>query len=395
MNAFSSRLPEALGPNALTRAVARLRDAGVAWLDLTETNPTVVGLPYPTGLLQPLAGEAGLTYAPDSTGLASARAAVAAEYARRGVRLTSDRVVLTASTSEAYAWLFKLLCDPGDAVLVPQPSYPLFDLLTSLEAVGAQPYRLEYHGQWGIDRESLLAALTPRSKAVLVVAPNNPTGSMLRADDRTWLWKVCSQRGLAIIADEVFADYPLCRRGDAVSAMGDAPVLTFSLGGLSKSAGLPQLKLGWIALDGPAPAVESARQRLELIADTYLSVSTPVQLSAARLIESGRTMRDAIATRLARNLQQLRSAAAGHPALSLLEPEGGWSAVLRVPAVESEEALVLRLLQDAHVLVHPGYFFDFPTEAFLVISLLPESAVFATAIDRVVASIAFSSGAGR
>lgn len=382
MTAFSSRLPPTLVPNMLSLRLARLRAEGETWLDLTASNPTAVGLAYPDGILQPLADRAAARYRPDPAGLRSAREAVAADYARRGIRVEPGDVVLTASTSEAYALLFKLLCDPGDAVLVPQPSYPLFALLTRLEGVAAQPYRLEYHGAWWIDRESVSAALTSRTRAVLVVSPNNPTGSLLRAADRDWLIDLCAQRGVTLIADEVFADYPLSPRGDGCSAAGGEGVLTFSLGGLSKSVGLPQLKLAWLAASGPRPEVFEALRRLEMIADTYLSVSTPVQLAAPRLIDEGRTIRAAIADRLDRNLQQLRAMVSAHPAISLLEPEGGWSAVLRVPATQSEETLVLRALEEARVLVHPGYFFDFPREAFLVVSLLPEPDAFAAAISR-------------
>jgi aspartate/methionine/tyrosine aminotransferase len=379
---FSSRLPGALTTNAFSRAVDGLRTQGAALLDLTATNPTDVGLTDPADLLRPLADAAGARYVPAPLGLPGARAAVAADYARRGLDAPVDRIVLTASTSEAYALLFKLLCDPGDAVLVPQPSYPLFDLLTRLEGVAARPYRLEYHGTWSMDRASIEQAVTERTRALLVVTPNNPTGSMLRAGDRDWLERFCADHQLAVISDEVFADYPLSPRADACTLAGSREGLTFSLGGLSKSAGLPQVKLGWMLVGGPAPLARPALDRLELICDTYLSVSTPVQLAAPQLIAAGRAVRSAIGERLLTNLSALRRRVADHPSISLLEPEGGWSAVLQVPATTSEEALVLRLLEDAHVLVHPGYFFDFPREAFLVLSLLPEPGQFAAALDR-------------
>jgi aspartate/methionine/tyrosine aminotransferase len=379
---FSSRLPAALGPNALTRALARLRDSGESWLDLTETNPTAVGLPYPAGLLRPLADPAGMRYRPRPLGLDAARTAIATEYAGLGTPVASDRIVLTASTSEAYAILFKLLCNPGDTVLVPQPSYPLFDLLTRLDGVAARPYRLEYHGAWSIDRASVDAAMSARTRAILLVSPNNPTGSLLRATDRAWLVELCAERELALIADEVFGDYLLSPRPDAVRAICGGPALTFALGGLSKSAGLPQVKIGWSAVDGPSRRVRDALQRLEIICDTYLSVSTPLQMAVPALIDAGRSIRASIAARLQRNLDYLRGAVGRQAAVSLLEPEGGWSAVVRVPATESEEALVLRLLDQARVLAHPGYFFDFATEAYLVLSLLPEVAIFSKAIDR-------------
>lgn len=382
---FSSRLPPALASNAIARAVAALRADGVALLDLTETNPTAAGIAYPPGLLTPLAGDAGCRYEPESLGLRAAREAVAAEYARGGTDVDPDRIMLTASTSEAYALLFKLLCDPGDDVLVPQPSYPLFESLTALDAVEARPYRLDYHAAWAIDRDSLERARTSRTRAVLVVSPNNPTGSRLRREDHDWLAVFCASHGLAMIADEVFADYPLRARPDAVSCAGEARTLTFTLGGLSKSAGLPQVKLGWMAVSGPRELAARALERLDVIGDAYLSVSTPVQLAAPAFIESGRAVRAAIQQRIETNLACLERLVPGAPAVTLLEPEGGWSAVLRVPATQAEEAIVLRLLTEAHVRVHPGFFFDFADEAFLVVSLLPEPRVFERAIARVLA----------
>ena len=379
---FSSRLPSVLEPNPLSLEIARLRASGVTLIDLTETNPTRVGLPCEVSTLSSLADSRGLTYAPWPFGLRDARDAVAREFERQGRPTSADRIVLTASTSEAYALLFKLLCDAGDEVLVPRPSYPLFDLLTRLDNVTAVPYLLEYHGVWSIDRDSLDRALTPRTRAVLVVSPNNPTGSILRADDLDWLSARCAEHALALIGDEVFADYPLARRDDGRFVTDQTRALTFSLGGLSKSAALPQVKLGWIAVTGPDALVADALARLEVIADTYLSVSTPVQVAAARLIEAGATTRSALSDRLHRNLRSLRSALASATSVSLLEPDGGWCAVLQVPAIGSEEALALRLASNAHVIVHPGYFFDFPREAFLVVSLLPEPGVFDEGVAR-------------
>jgi aspartate/methionine/tyrosine aminotransferase len=352
-------------------------------LDLTETNPTAVGLPYPAGLLAPLAHPRSLRYAPAPLGVPVARDAVARAYAPAGTPVAADRVVLTSSTSEAYSLLFKLLCGTGDDVVIPQPGYPLFESLTALDRVVARPYRLEYHGAWSIDRDSLLAAITPATRAVLVVSPNNPTGSWLRRDDRDWLDALCAKRRIVIIADEVFADYPLRPLADAVSCLGEARALTFVLGGLSRSAGLPQLKLAWAVACGPDAAVREALDRLEIICDTYLSVSTPVQEAAADLIAAGAAVRAAIQLRITGNLELVERLVATHPAVTLLAPEGGWSAVLRVPATDTEETQVLRLLRDAHVLVHPGYFFDFAHEAFLVVSLLPEPFALEAGLVRV------------
>jgi aspartate/methionine/tyrosine aminotransferase len=388
---FSSRLPSALEPNALSLEIARLRASGAPLIDLTETNPTRVGLPYPPSILGNLADPRGLVYEPSPFGLRDAREAVAREFARQGRPIAADRIVLTASTSDAYTLLFKLLCNADDEVLVPRPSYPLFDLLTRLDNVTAVPYLLEYHGVWSIDRASFDHALTPRTRAVLVVSPNNPTGSMLRKGDLEWLSARCVDHALALIGDEVFADYPLARRDDACVVTDQARALTFSLGGLSKSAGLPQLKLGWIAVTGPDPLAADALARLEVIADTYLSVGTPVQVAAARLIEAGATVRAALSDRLQRNLRALRSALDTATCVSLLEPEGGWCAVLQVPAIHSEDALVLRLATEAHVIVHPGYFFDFSREAFLVVSLVPEPAVFDEGVARLLALVSAES----
>ena len=384
----SSRLPPNLEPNALARLVQAKRRAGAAIVDLTESNPTRASLSYPEDLLAPLADARALEYDPQPLGLWSARAAVAADFRRRGIALSADRVALTASTSEAYAMLFKLLCDPGDAVLVPRPSYPLFEHLTQMEAVSAVPYSLEFHGSWRIDLDSVHAAAGDRVRAILVVSPNNPTGSFLHRDDLAALAELAAARNLPLIGDEVFADYRLDPAPAATHVLAASDSLAFSLGGLSKSAGLPQLKLGWIAFGGPSAQVDAAISAYEMIADTYLSVSTPVQAAAAQLIESGALIRTQILGRLRRNLESLRGHAAAFPAVAVLPVEGGWSAVLQVPSVGSEESLVLDLLDTVDVLVHPGYFFDFPREAFVVISLLVEPSSFDTAVARVLPRLA-------
>jgi alanine-synthesizing transaminase len=384
---LSSRLPAALAPNAISRAVAALRAAGVPLLDLTETNPTSAGIAYSPRLLDALANPSAIRYEPEPLGLPAARDAVAAAYTKGATPVQARQIVITASTSEAYSLLFKLLCDPGDHVLVPQPSYPLFESLTRLDDVVAAPYRMEYHGLWSIDRDRLSLALGPRTRAVLVVSPNNPTGSMLRSGDRNWLAEQCAGRGIALISDEVFADYPLRPGRDATSLLGEDRALTFTLGGLSKSAGLPQVKLGWMVVSGPPAETAAAMARLEIICDTYLSVSTPVQLAAASLIDAGVVIRDALRDRLARNLETLEQVVGADSSVSILQPEGGWSVVLRVPATQSEESLVLRLLEDARVLVHPGFFFDFADEAYLVVSLLPDPATFREAIERTIAVV--------
>jgi aspartate/methionine/tyrosine aminotransferase len=378
---FSNRLPPHADINPLSRAIASLHAAGTPIIDLTESNPTAVGLDYPAGWLDVLGAEHVLRYAPQSLGLAVARDAVAADYARRGASVDPAQVVLSASSSEAYSWLFKLLCDPGDAVLVPQPSYPLFEHLTRLEAVQAVPYRLGYHGRWDIDFDSVDAA--PASvKAVLVVSPNNPTGSFVTRAEAQRLAEISRARGWAIVADEVFADYPLEISEAPTESVMTLDVLSFTLGGASKSLGLPQVKLGWTVVGGPEDERARALGALEIIADAFLSVGTPVQGAAPSLLSTGAVVRDQIRRRIAENLARARRIGEEHPACSLLPVEGGWSLVVRVPALRSEEALALDLLERERVLVHPGYFFDFPHEAFIVVSLLVPPDQFADGFTR-------------
>jgi aspartate/methionine/tyrosine aminotransferase len=381
---FSSRVPGQLEPNQLTRAVARARAAGRELLDLTSSNPTRAGFRYPSDMLEPLSGAAAHAYEPESRGLASARAAVVRDYAGRGIRVASDAVVLTASTSEAYSVLFKLLCAPaGDAVLVPAPSYPLFDHLTRLDGVDPVGYALEYHGRWAVDESSVDAAWSDRVRAVLAVSPNNPTGSVLSDAEVSSLSGRCGERGAALIIDEVFAEYPLAEPYRPHHGHGESGCLTFRLGGLSKSAGLPHVKLGWIAVDGPPRLVESALERLDLICDTYLSVSTPVQVAAPELIASGAAVRTQILERVRGNYQALRTIAAADPSVEVLNAEAGWSAVVRIPSTQPEEEFTLQLLERSGVIVHPGFFFDFPHEAFVVVSLLPPPDVFAEGVRRI------------
>ncbi|MGE3340317.1 MAG: pyridoxal phosphate-dependent aminotransferase, partial [Alphaproteobacteria bacterium] len=299
-------------------------------------------------------------------------------------------VALSASSSESYSWLFKLCCDPGDRVLVPQPSYPLFEHLAALESVAMTPYALGYHGRWDVDLAQVERGLANGARMVVAVSPNNPTGSWLSAAEADALIALTARAGVPLVVDEVFADYPIEPGPDVATdvagrADGHPGALVVTLGGLSKSVGLPQLKLGWMVLGGDAAIVRQALGGLELVADSYLSVSTPVQVAAAALLNEGAAIRAQIQQRIRTNLEALRAAVAAHPACDVLPVEGGWSAVLRVPATRTEEQLVLDLLRQEHVLVHPGYFFDFAHEAWLVVSLLPPPDVFAAAIARTLA----------
>jgi alanine-synthesizing transaminase len=384
---FSDRISGDLSPNRLTLALRQRRASGDPIIDLTESNPTGVELEYPADLLAPLADRRGLLYAPEPLGLLDARRAIAADYARRSISISPERIALTASTSEAYSMLFKLLARPGDEVLVPRPSYPLFELLTTLDGVVARPYDLEYHGAWTIDFTSVGRALSPRTRALLVVDPNNPTGSFISGGEIDRITAIGAHQGIALIVDEVFADYELEPGTTPIrpAFLSRSDALVFALGGLSKSIGLPQAKLAWIAAAGPSQLVAESLERLELICDTYLSVSTPVQLAAAELIERGAAIRAQISARARTNYRRLKDAGASVPSCSVLTASGGWNAVIQVPTLCSEEELILTMLTTDGVLAHPGYFFDFPRESFVIVSLLVTEAAFAAGIERLFA----------
>jgi aspartate/methionine/tyrosine aminotransferase len=385
---FSRRTPGDLRPNRLAALRARLGDLP---FDLTISNPTRCELPYPEDVLCGLAEPRSMRYEPLPRGVSAAREAVAETYLQWGADVSPDRIVLTASTSEAYSFLFRLLADPGEGILVPSPSYPLFEQLASLDAVRPVHYRLEPESGWRIDVSSLENA--PEScRAVVVVHPNNPTGSFVHPDDASRLATLCRDRDWALVADEVFLPYPLePAPGAERSFVETRSCLTFCLGGLSKSVGLPQLKLAWIAVSGPGPEVDEALERLDWVSDAYLSVSSPVALAAAGLIERGQIVRDAIALRCRSNLDCLLELVEGVPSVDLLPPQGGWSVVLRYPAVIDDEELALALLAQHGVAVYPGYFFDLPA-AHLVLSLLPPEGVFGEGVRRLLAVLAESLG---
>jgi alanine-synthesizing transaminase len=378
---FSSRLNWSLRPNRLSALLEEKRAAGADVLDLTESNPTRAGFAYPQAeILTALADTDALRYHPSPRGLDSAREAVAGYYRDRGTKILVENILLTASTSEAYAYLFKLLANPGDEILAPRPSYPLFEFLADLESVHIRQYPLRYDGVWHVDFDALEQAITPRTRAIVVVNPNNPTGSFLKRAELDVLDSLAAERGLAILSDEVFRDYAFADEGDRVSTLaGERQALTFSMSGLSKIAGLPQMKLGWIVASGPRRA--EALEALELIADTYLSVSTPVQVALSRLLALSGGIMEQIRQRTASNLARLRETMLGSAA-TLLRTEGGWYAVLQVGRSRSEEEWTLKLLGESNILVQPGFFFDFESEAFLVLSLLPEPAKFAEGVSR-------------
>jgi len=389
---WSTRLDWNAPENALAARV-RERRRRADLLDLTESNPTKVGLDYPTDALRAaLAAADPGRYDPAPLGLPTARAAVAADYAAGGAVVDPAHVAITASSSDSCALLFKLLCDPGDAVLIPEPSYPLHDYLIRLEGAVPIGYRLTFDGAWSIDHASLADALAAarargaRPRAIVVVSPNNPTGAFVKRDELGRLAEVAARAGMAIIADEVFAPYaygsdPARAFPAALAPELAAAVPTFSLGGLSKSCGLPHLKLGWILIGGAD--VDASLAALELIADNYLSVGAPVQDALGALFSLGAGIRASIAERIALNRAALARALGAAPGCSLLPAEAGWSAIIRVPAVRSDEAWAGDLVTQAGVLVHPGYLFDMRRGTFLVVSLLPEPALFAQALRRI------------
>jgi aspartate/methionine/tyrosine aminotransferase len=358
---------------------ALLASVGKPRCDLTSSNPTTVGIAYPEEWQQLLerAPAASRVYQPEPFGLLTARHALS-----RLSGASPGDILLSASTSEAYSFLFKLLCDPGDAVLVPAPSYPLFEHLAELEGVQALPYRLAYDGAWHIDFDSVRRAVTPRVRAIIVVSPNNPTGQYLSVGERDLLAAV----GLPLINDQVFAPFSL-RSGVPLPVPASPDCLTFTLDGLSKRAGSPQLKLGWTVVSGPERARREACERLELIADTFLSVGTPIQQALPELLALCPRISDAIGERCRANLAALERAVQASP-VTLLRAEAGWSGVLHLPGVQGEQELVLGLLRDAQVLVQPGWYYDFESEPYAVVSLLSEPRVFEEGTARLVEHIA-------
>lgn len=383
---LSSRLAWDHPLNRLTRAVEERAARGLPVIDLTEANPTRVGLPYPEEELAELLRRGAATeYTPHPLGIPEAREALAEALSRPGDPVSAGDLVLTASTSESYSYLFKLFGDPGDEVLTAAPSYPLLDSLAALEGLGLRHFHRRPGRRFAIDPETVELALSERTRLLALVHPGNPTGTFLSTAEQEAVAALCASRGLPLISDEVFADYLLTEgvdRAGPAAAFGEA--LSFSLGGLSKSAGLPSWKLGWIRVGGPPDLRRRAVAALELVADSYLSVGTPVQRALPGVLAIAPRIRVPILERLRGNLSVLRAALAGREDVELFEPQGGWSAVLRFFRPVSDEELVLEILENAGVLVHPGYFFDFATDDFVVVSLLPEPGRFAEGVRGVV-----------
>jgi alanine-synthesizing transaminase len=397
---FAARTEWTSEETAWSRALEARRRSSLPILDLTASNPTQCGFTYDADLLAELSAEGARSYDPDPRGMLDARKAVCGYYADHDARLEVQQVFLTTSTSEGYSWLFRLLCDPGDEALIAQPSYPLFDLLAAIDDVRLAPYGLLYdpggsHGHpggshtWSLDLHALRERMTPRTRAVIVVHPNNPTGHYTSPAERAALSELCRENGLALIVDEVFLDYPLAAHApaDAQSsfARGEQPALTFVLSGLSKIAALPQMKASWIVCLGPEDVRNQAMRRLEIIADTFLSMNAPVQHALPGWIAGRHALQRQIRERVEQNLSALDRAIVDDHAIARLAYEGGWYATLRTPAFVTGEALAIRLMENRGVAAHPGSFFGFAEHNRLVVSLLPEPDVFAEGVAALLA----------
>jgi alanine-synthesizing transaminase len=383
---FSERTNWKLAENRFTQALEQVRSRGTRVVDLTVSNPTRAGLHYDErATLGALASPRALDYDPEPKGLREARESVA-EYYRdeHEVRdLDADQIVLTTSTSEGYTFVFRLLCNAGDELLVPKPSYPLFEFLADLQDVRLVPYELIYDHGWQMDFPSLEKGVTERTRGVVVVHPNNPTGSYVQAAELEMLNSFCREHGLAVIADEVFLDYRL-GNGAQQSFAENREVLTFTLSGLSKIAAMPQMKVAWVVTSGPQNQAAEAMGRLEVIADTYLSMNAPIQWATPALLSQRRNLQQQLLRRLQNNLAELDRQLAGQQACQRLNVEGGWHAVLRVPVTLSDEELAIELMREKSVLLHPGHFYDFPSDGYLVLSLITPDEEFVAGMRAVV-----------
>jgi aspartate/methionine/tyrosine aminotransferase len=380
---FSQRTNWKLSLNRFTQALETIRASGTKLLDLSVSNPTECGLQYDTAaILAAFQNPNALSYDPQPKGLLSAREGVTRYYLRdHHVSVDPESIILTTSTSEAYSNVFRLLCNPQDEILVPKPSYPLFDFLADLQDVALVPYSLEYAQGWMIDFQSIARALSPRTRAILLVHPNNPTGSYLRAEEAQHLNSLCQERTLALIVDEVFLDYSFTDIPPRTFA-ANLDALTFTLSGLSKIAALPQMKVAWLVTTGPDSLVRPALDRLDVIADTYLSLNAPTQWAVPALFEQRHSLQPQLLQRVRENRANLQKLISSQPACELLDADAGWYAVLRVPARRSDGDLVIDLLQKRQVIVHPGHFYDFPKDGFLVLSLITPTVIFNEGVSR-------------
>ena len=382
---FSRRTDWRLTPNRFAQAQRDLQRAGREVLDLTVSNPTRAQLAYDSvEILASLSKPEAMRYDPQPKGLLAAREALREYYREPGkdCNLDPESVVLTTSTSEGYSYVLRLLCNPEDEILVPQPSYPLFEFLADLQDVKLVPYPLLYEHGWQIDFPSLHKAVSSRTRAVVLVNPNNPTGSYVSSRERQAMNEFCGGHDLSLLVDEVFLDYAHdgCKRPSFVT---NQEALTFTLSGVSKISGLPQMKLAWVVTSGPPEMVSAALDRMEVIADTYLSMNAPIQLAAPALLAQRKKIQPLLMDRVRQNLQEFDRQLGKQETCQRLDVEGGWYTVLRVPATQSDEDLAIEILQQASVLVHPGHFYDFSGDGYLVLSLITPSPIFQAGIHRV------------
>lgn len=379
---FADRTNWNLAANRLSETLARHRASGKPFIDMSASNPTECGFSYNTGaILSALSNSAALAYEPDPKGLLVAREAVAVYYAARGAAVPTSDIFLTTSTSEAYSFVFRILCNPGDEILIPTPSYPLFDLLADIQDVRLVRYPLVYDNGWQIDFRALEHSITPRTRSIVVVHPNNPTGHFTKPEEFAKLSQICAGREIALIADEVFLDYSLSDLTELTFAAG-SEVLTFTMSGLSKISGLPQMKVAWLITSGPDRLKTQALDRLEVIADTYLSMNAPTQLAAPAFLDQRGAFQQQLQARVRANLSELDRQLSGQKLCSRLRVEGGWYAVLRVPATRSDAELAIDLLTTKSVYLHPGHFYDFPGDGYLIVSLITRELDFAEGINR-------------
>jgi alanine-synthesizing transaminase len=383
---FASRTNWNLKPNRLAEALEQQKASGRRLLDLSASNPTECGFKYDApAIMRALCAPASLQYHPDPKGLKSARQAVCDYYVEHGERVAIDDLLLTASTSEAYSFIFRLLCNPDDELLIPTPGYPLFDFLADVNDVKLTRYPLFYDHGWHIDMHALKQAITPRTRGIIVVHPNNPTGHFTKAEETMQLNQICSGKKMAVLADEVFLDFSVGMAGK--SFVANTRALTFTMSGISKISGLPQMKLAWLAVSGPEDLKREAMARLEMIADTYLSLNAPIQLAASVLLQQRKQFQQQLMDRVRANLAELDAQLAGHREVNRLIVEGGWYAVLRIPATRPDEELAIELLQKHGVYLHPGHFYDFPDDGYLVVSLITPEQDFHEGMGRILSAV--------
>jgi len=381
---FAKRTNWILETNNFSKNLNRLHKENKPLLDLTESNPTCCAFSfYGRGIISSLDNEMNLGYAPSSRGSLDARKAICCYFKDKGYEVSPNQIFLTASTSEAYSYLFRLLVDPGGKVLFPRPSYPLFAFLGDLNDIHLDYYPIDYEKKWGIDINEMRHNISDDTKAIVLVNPNNPTGSFICSDELESINAICRSNNSALICDEVFSDFAFDQNCNHVSLVGNEQVLTFTLGGISKALGLPQMKLSWIIVNGPKKLIEAANERLEVIADTYLSVNTPTQNALAKWLPHRNAIQKEMNERIIQNYKYLKERLELVNNCELLDSEGGWYAVIKIPDSLTEEQWVLMFLNQDYVVVHPGYFFDFTAETFIVISLLPIETIFRDGIRRI------------